>query len=431
MRSKYINQATHYLILLLKSPLIFILSVIIGAYIGIYHKNLGIFLKPIGDMYLAFLQMGVLPIILVAMVSSIGSLMISKDQTNQISIAKMSFAMVAMMFAVSLLAYTLNEALHSLHIIPTIDKSVITHLLQDDGSLDLSITLGSPLIIKESEHYILQFLSGLIPQNIFYSLSNSFTLQVLFFAIVLGVVLGRLNDQKSRNIIAYSDTIFQAFQKIIQMAIALLPIAMICLLGDRIASAGIDIILASLEFIVYFYLVGMAIYALNFAIVWVKSRRSFLEVLQAHKDPTFTAIITLNSFATLPIIMSKLLDLGFKKQDVELVAPIGVTLGRFGNIIYFTLGSIFIANLYQISLDLNAVMILILGAVFAGLSTAGASGVVTVFLISTVLVPLQIPFETALIILTAIDPIIDPLRTLLITQTNMTYVALVSHKTLD
>ena len=422
------SKVANYVIFLLKNPFVFLISIAIGTYIGVYHKNLGTFLKPIGDMYVAFLQMGVIPIILVAMISSIGNLLVSKDETSKISIVKMSIVMILIMFAVSIASYGLDSTLRSLQIIPTMNKDGITNLLKDDHSIDLSITLSTPLIVEAKESYILAFVSGLVPKNIFYSLSNSFTLQVLFFAIVLGIVLGKFNDERSRNIIAYSDTIFQAFQKIIQMAIILLPLAMICLLGDRIASAGIEIILASLEFIVYFYVIGLVMYVLNFVIVWVRSGKSFMKVLHAHKDPTFTAIITLNSFATLPVVMSKMFKLGFKKQDIELVTPIGITLGRFGNIIYFTLGSIFIANLYQISLDFNAVAMLVLGAVFAGLSTAGASGVVTVFLISTVLVPLQIPFETAVIILTAIDPIIDPLRTLLIAQTNMAYAALVSGK---
>ena len=422
------SKVANYVIFLLKNPFVFLISIAIGTYIGVYHKNLGTFLKPIGDMYVAFLQMGVIPIILVAMISSIGNLLISKDETSKISIVKMSIVMILIMFAVSIASYGLDSTLRSLQIIPTMNQDGITNLLKDDRSIDLSITLSTPLIVEAKESYILAFVSGLVPKNIFYSLSNSFTLQVLFFAIVLGIVLGKFNDARSRNIIAYSDTIFQAFQKIIQMAIILLPLAMICLLGDRIASAGIEIILASLEFIVYFYVIGLVMYVLNFVIVWVRSGKSFMKVLHAHKDPTFTAIITLNSFATLPVVMSKMFKLGFKKQDIELVTPIGITLGRFVNIIYFTLGSIFIANLYQISLDFNAVAMLVLGAVFAGLSTAGASGVVTVFLISTVLVPLQIPFETAVIILTAIDPIIDPLRTLLIAQTNMAYAALVSGK---
>ena len=422
------SKVANYVIFLLKNPFVFLISIAIGTYIGVYHKNLGTFLKPIGDMYVAFLQMGVIPIILVAMISSIGNLLVSKDETSKISIVKMSIVMILIMFAVSIASYGLDSTLRSLQIIPTMNQDGITNLLKDDRSIDLSITLSTPLIVEAKESYILAFVSGLVPKNIFYSLSNSFTLQVLFFAIVLGIVLGKFNDARSRNIIAYSDTIFQAFQKIIQMAIILLPLAMICLLGDRIASAGIEIILASLEFIVYFYVIGLVMYVLNFVIVWVRSGKSFMKVLHAHKDPTFTAIITLNSFATLPVVMSKMFKLGFKKQDIELVTPIGITLGRFVNIIYFTLGSIFIANLYQISLDFNAVAMLVLGAVFAGLSTAGASGVVTVFLISTVLVPLQIPFETAVIILTAIDPIIDPLRTLLIAQTNMAYAALVSGK---
>ena len=49
-------------------------------------------------------------------------------------------------------------------------------------------------------------------------------------------------------------------------------------------------------------------------------------------------------------------------------------------------------------------------------------------MLTIVLKPLGLPSETAIIIFLAADPIIDPMRTLLIVNTNMTISALIAEK---
>jgi hypothetical protein len=66
------------------------------------------------------------------------------------------------------------------------------------------------------------------------------------------------------------------------------------------------------------------------------------------------------------------------------------------------------------------------GIIFAGTATAGASGIVTLSVISIVLNILSLPVEAILIILMAIDPIVDPLRTFQLVYMNMAAAALIA-----
>jgi hypothetical protein len=68
------------------------------------------------------------------------------------------------------------------------------------------------------------------------------------------------------------------------------------------------------------------------------------------------------------------------------------------------------------------------GVIFAGTATAGASGIVTLSMLSIVLDPLHLPMEAVLVIFMAIDPIIDPFRTFLIVYVNMAATALIADR---
>jgi hypothetical protein len=103
-----------------------------------------------------------------------------------------------------------------------------------------------------------------------------------------------------------------------------------------------------------------------------------------------------------------------------------MTLGRFGNIFYFGLAVFFVVQIYGAQLHAAQYLIILLGVIFAGTATAGASGIVTLSVLSIVVNPLNLPVEAILVIFMAIDPIIDPFRTFLIVFVNITATSFVA-----
>jgi ABC-type amino acid transport substrate-binding protein len=142
--------------------------------------------------------------------------------------------------------------------------------------------------------------------------------------------------------------------------------------------------------------------------------------LKSLLDPIIISLVTRSSFATLPSAIKSLSqDLGYYERSTNLFFSLGTTLGRFGNILYFSIAAIFVAQLYGAELGIMQYGILALGSLLAGVATAGASGIATLNLMSIVLTPLSLPFEAVIIIFIAIDTIADPMRTMLIVLTNM------------
>jgi hypothetical protein len=120
--------------------------------------------------------------------------------------------------------------------------------------------------------------------------------------------------------------------------------------------------------------------------------------------------------------------MGFDKTTVNLTLPLGMTLGRFGNVFYFAVAVFFVVQIYGMEPAAAQYAMIFLGVVFAGTATAGASGIVTLSVISIVLSPLNLPVEAVLVIFMAIDPIIDPFRTFLLVYGNLSATTLIAGK---
>jgi hypothetical protein len=201
-------------------------------------------------------------------------------------------------------------------------------------------------------------------------------------------------------------------------------------MADQISRVGPEIFLAMSKFIVLFYIGAGILFILATILIWIKSGKANpIKVLGTLLEPMIIAFATRNSMSALPSAINTLdKGLGFDSTSVGLTLPLGMTIGRFGNIFYFGLASFFVTQIYGINLGIGQYALILLGVVFAGTATAGASGIVTLSLISIVLNPLGLPVEAILVILMAIDPIIDPGRTFLIVHCNIMSSALMAPK---
>ena len=65
------------------------------------------------------------------------------------------------------------------------------------------------------------------------------------------------------------------------------------------------------------------------------------------------------------------------------------------------------------------------------MATSGLSGVLTLTMLSIVLSPLGLPLDAVLVLLIAIDPLINPFRTLTIVGTSITVSSFISEQTTD
>ena len=415
---------------ILKHPITIFLSIIIGSLFGIFFKNQAIMLAPIGEIYLNFFQMSVIPILITAIVSSLAQLM--KDKNAQQYVVKMIVVFLTVIFIVSFFGTIvgvtgrpgkgLNESTMNMlgKIIKTSEKTETLEMSLKDSSMDKTTKRPS----------IWDFFKNIVPANIFSSLGLGRALEIVFFSIIFGVVLGFVKDQSSQLIIDFSKSLLEAFQKLINWTMYGLPIGLIFLIGNQIAQVGAEIFLSMIKFIILFYVAGILLFIICTIVIWIRSGiKNPITVLKAMLEPIIVSLATRNSFAALPSTITSLeTNLKFNPTTVNLVMPLGMTILRFGNILYFAIASCFVAQIYGAPIDFQSVLIIIIGSVFAGTATSGSSGLLTLPMISIILNPLGLPIEAILIIFMAIDSIIDPMRTFLIVYCNMATTTLIAKK---
>lgn len=400
----------------LRSPWAILISVVFAIYIGTAHKDLAVLLAPLGRFYLGLLKMCVLPILLAAITTSIGRLMRSSN-------AALYIKRILIVFPVGLVAASGLTVLIATMAGPGRNLSTKTlkslGVLVNNSGIDLEMTLTGPLPEKASPG-IDTFLVSLVPDNIFNALSQGDTLKVLIFSIIVGVSLGLIRDRVTEPCFDILEAIYRTFNQLIHWLTIVLPIGLFSLLAYQLSQQGLDVMVSMINFVIAALITSFVIYVFSTLVVWQQSKVSLLKVLAALREPSILALATSSSLACLPSSIAQLSNaLNFNRQTVNLVTPLSITICRFGSVIYFALGAVFVMQLYDKPVELNNLLIVIVGSIFAGMATAGVTGILTLTMLGIVLEPLQLPLEAVLVLFVAIDPMMDPLRTLGIVHTGI------------
>lgn len=389
----------------LKNPWVIILAMAAGIATGLLNKNLALQLVPIGDAYLSFLSMCVIPIMITAIITSFGRLF----RAREVSVI---LKRIIVIFLLGLLVTGLI--------------SLFTAIGGKPGQMDYQSLdrLGAVLIRYEqndagnsagSEPFgLYQFLKMIIPANIFSALGEGRNLQILFFSIVLGLTLGKLPSDKADQLLDITEVIFKAFEKTIILAMYVLPLGLFCMLAGQIAQTGVEILMAMTKFVVIIHLVGLALVLMGSAVIAAVARKPFLQTFRDLREPLIIAFGTRNSYAAMPSVFNALWDkYGLNQNLINLVVPLSIVICRYSMVVVFTIGAVFMAQLYGMQLSIGQYFFIFLGSILAALAGAGAPGVVALSMIAIVLTPLGLPAGAAIVLLLAVNAIIDPMLTII------------------
>lgn len=408
----------------LRSPWAIAISAGLGIYVGTAHVGIANLVAPIGELYLGLLKMCVFPILLSAITASIGRLMGSPD-------AQRYGKRILLVFPLGLLLTSGIAVLIAAIAGPgrNLSQETLSNLgvLVNQSGIDLEISLSGPAVVEATEAGMSQFLVGIVPDNIFSALSEGQTLKVLCFSIIFGLSLGLLKESFTETIFSILDSIYKSFNQLIDWLTLVLPLGLFSLLAYQLSKQGIEIITSMFTFLLVSLITFTTLYIVSTLVIWKQTPFSFLRVSSALRETSILALATSSSLACLPSAIATLSDsLKFNRQTIKLVTPLAITLCRFGSVAYFATGALFVAQLYGKTLDLNACIMIIFGSILAGMATSGVTGILTLTMLGIVLEPLNLPLEAVLVLFIAIDPIMDPFRTLGIVHTAMAATAVVA-----
>lgn len=260
----------------------------------------------------------------------------------------------------------------------------------------------------------LAFLDEVVPSNIVSATSdNSRMLQVIFFALFLGMATITLPREKVELVIRFIDGMNEIILRMVDYIIRLAPFGVAALMaglvidfeGDTsvfgaLAVYALTVIVCLLLFLILFYPL----------IIHLFSKFSAKKYMESMYPVQLFAFTTSSSAATLPFTMKTVQEkLGVSETVASFVCPIGATINMDGTSCYQTIAILFIAQSLGIDLTLSQLLTVVLMTVLSSIGTPSIPGGSYVIL-AMVLTSVGIPAE-GLALIIGIDRPLDMLRT--------------------
>ena len=251
-------------------------------------------------------------------------------------------------------------------------------------------------------------LIGLIPVNIFNSISSGDMMPIIVFSVFFGLGTAAIGE-KGKIIVDFLNAVSQVMFKITGWIMKLSPIGVCALIGVTLAELGVSALLPLGYFVLLTYLT-MIVFVL---VVMGLAARIFgfkiTTLLKVVKEEAVLAFSTASSEAALPRSIDKMTKFGVSPSIVSFVIPTGYTFNLDGSAIYQSLAALFLAQAYGIHLTIGQQLTLLVALMITSKGMAGVPGASFVVLLATVST-VGIPVS-GLTFIAGIDRFIDMART--------------------
>ena len=360
--------------------------------------------KPFGTIFINLLKLIAVPLILASLIKGISDL---KDISK---LSKMGGRTIGLYVLTTVLAVSIGLVIVNI-IKPGsyISEQTRTELV---SSYTADANSKIEAANKQSEVGPLQSLIDIVPDNIIKaSADNGNMLQVIFFAVIFGIAMILLPEDKSKPVKDFFDSFNEIILKMIDLIMLFSPFGVFALLAAIVAeSPSLDLFKAlgmyGLTVIIGLILV-MCVYLVLVKVFSKKSPKFFINGISPAQLLAFS---TSSSAATLPVTMERTVDnLGVDDEVASFVLPIGATINMDGTSLYQAVAAVFIAQSFGMDLSLATQLGIIVTATLASIGSAAVPGAGMVMLV-IVLAQAGIP-EAGLALIFAIDRPLDMCRT--------------------
>jgi aerobic C4-dicarboxylate transport protein len=254
------------------------------------------------------------------------------------------------------------------------------------------------------------FLSHLVPSNIFKAFADGDMLQILFFSILFGIAVSRAGEG-GRSLLATFEKLSAVIFNILKMVMRLAPVGAFAGMAYTIGKFGFSSLvpLGKLMLCVYITMFLFVFVVLNLIARW--SGFSLWKLLVYIKNELLLVLGTSSSESALPTLMERLEAAGCKKSVVGLIVPAGYSFNLDGTTIYLSMAVIFIAQAFHVPLDLGQQLSIIGILMITSKGAAGITGGGFITLASTLTAMKVIPIE-GLALLIGVDRFMSEARSI-------------------
>lgn len=388
-----------------------IIGMVLGVLIGLLFSRLSwgsqwilSWIKPFGDIFINLLKLLAIPLIFASLVSGIAQL---KDISK---LSKIGFRTILWFLSTTVLAVSIGLLIVNVikpgKFMSEETRSALIYNYKSEAN--------SKIVEAQSQESSgpLQFLQDIIPENIFAAASeNTNMLQVIFFAIFLGISMIMISEKKSKPVREFFVSLNDIILEMINLVMRIAPLGVFALLAALVVEAPSgDLFIALLSYALTVVLGLFLLLIIYVLLIWLFGKVQPREFFKAMMPAQLLAFSTSSSAATLPVTMD-CVEKGLKvdKEISSFVIPIGATINMDGTSLYQAVAAVFIAQAFGMDLNFMQQLSIVVTAVLASIGSAAvpSAGIIMIVII---LNQVGIP-EAGLALIFAIDRPLDMLRT--------------------
>ena len=338
--------------------ILLIISIIVGAVLGILLQKDAAVLKPLGDIFLNLLFTVIVPLVFFSISSAVASM------NNVGRLGRILSVMVLIFVATGLIASTVMIA------------AVVLYPPAAGVNIPLPAT-ADVHHLKASEQIVRAFTVSDFP----HLLSKNNMLALIVFSILTGLATSAAGE-KGRAFAAFLASANEVVMKLISFIMLYAPIGLCAYFAYLVGSFGPELLGSYARAMTLYYPTAFAYYILAFSLYAFLAGRAagVKKFWRAIIPPSLTALATGSSMATIPSNLQAADSIGVPRDISEVVIPIGATIHMEGSCLAAVLKIAFLFGVFQMPFTgiepiLTALGIALLtGVVVSGIPGGGTIG---------------------------------------------------------
>ena len=367
-----------------------VLGIVLGLAFGSFLPELALQQQVIGQMFISFLKMIVVPLVF-----------------SSIYIAIMGLGSLESLKSIGLKTiglYLLTTALAVLLAIIVMNLFPIGEKVSVEG---LEYAKAAEVVEFSLQEMILSF----IPTNIFNALTQGSMMQIIVFSIMFAIASLHLKEHRQVLMLDFFTAVTNAMLTMAEWIIKLTPIGVFSLISYVIADQGIEVILGLWKYVLMVVAVILIHGVITLpALLALMGRVNPYKYLSDIREAPIMAFSTASSAATLPVSMRIADDVGeIDEKNAAFVLPLGATVSMDGTAAYLSIAVLYISHLAGV--EMGFMQQLLLGVTIVALSV-GVAALPSASLVMMVVILNQVGLPVEYIaLIVAVDRILDMCRT--------------------
>ena len=396
----------------LNRPSVLMAAIVIGVGLGLLRLPMLEHLQPVGDFYIALLQICVLPFLLATIPLAVRSALTSGSGGEVVS-RLVFWLLITSVVAVSVALLVSTSVFSLMPRDPAMTERIGILFGTAADRVDIEMALN-PVLASTPGRIAEGGFLAILPTNIFSALASNDSLRVIIFAAIFGAGMV-ISERRSGN------SIFGALKHIQTVCILifdwfnlLTPVGIVALIAPQIARIGPDIYNVLAPFAYALLATGTLLLALPILAMSAALGRNPRSVLAKMLKPLALVVATRNALICVPAALETLKEeLHAQPEHCDLYIPVGFAVVRFGPLVHFVSATLFIG--YVMGRGFSGFDLVMIAALsfLASFATIGVSGVASLAPLAFVLRPFGLSYELALPLIVIVDPVLAMLRSLL------------------